>query len=81
MLALDRDLDHARGLRTVVHVESETLEARPWTSEFREAMRDTRCGSGWDCYDIFSDGPDSIIWVVPSDGYRSPSTLLSGKRL
>ncbi len=38
-------------------------------------------GSGWDCYNIFSDGPDSIIWVVPSDGYRSPSALLSGKRL
>ncbi len=38
-------------------------------------------GTGWDCYDIFSDGPDSIIWVVPSDGYRSPSSLLSGNRL
>ena len=38
-------------------------------------------GSGWDCYDIFSSGPDSIIWVVPSDGHRSPSTLLSGRQL
>ena len=38
-------------------------------------------GTGWDCYDIFSDGPNSIIWVVPSDGYRSPSSVLSGKQL
>jgi len=38
-------------------------------------------GSGWDCYDIFSSGPDSIIWVVPGDGYRSPSTLLKGNRM
>ena len=38
-------------------------------------------GTGWDCYDIFSTGPDSIIWVVPSNGYRSPSTLLPGNKL
>jgi acyl-CoA thioester hydrolase len=38
MLPLDRDLDHARGTRTVVHVEPETLVARPWSDEFRAAM-------------------------------------------
>jgi len=38
-------------------------------------------GTGWDCYDIFSTGPGSIIWVVPSDGYRSPSTVSPGKQL
>ena len=35
---LDRDVDHARGTRTVVHVDANTLEAQPWTDEFREAM-------------------------------------------
>ena len=38
-------------------------------------------GTGWDCYDIFSSGPASIIWAVLSDGYRSPSKLLSGNQL
>ena len=40
MLPLDRDLDHARGTRTVVHVEPSTLAARPWTEDFRTAMRE-----------------------------------------
>lgn len=40
MLPLDRDLDHARGTRTVVHVDNNTLEARPWSDEFRNAMRE-----------------------------------------
>lgn len=38
-------------------------------------------GSGWDCYDIYSTGPESIIWVVPDGSYRSPSTLIPGKQL
>ena len=41
MLPLDRDVDHARGTRTVVHVDPGTLEARPWDDAFRNAM------AGW----------------------------------
>jgi acyl-CoA thioester hydrolase len=40
MLPLDRDLDHARGTRTVVHVDPTTLEPSPWSETFRVAMRD-----------------------------------------
>ncbi len=40
MLPLDRDTDHARGTRTVVHVDPTTLAARPWSEGFREAMRE-----------------------------------------
>ena len=50
-----------------------------------DAQTDQYCswweGSGWDCYDIHSDGPESIIWVVPADGYRSSSKLLKGRKL
>ena len=59
-------------------------EASPgkWKSD---TEKDQYCswwqGSGWDCYDLYSDGPDSIIWVVPADGYRSPSKLLPGRKL
>ena len=38
MLPLDRDVDHARGTRTVVHVDPVSLEARPWNDEFRDEM-------------------------------------------
>lgn len=38
MLPMDRDLDHARGTRTVVHVDPTTLEPRPWNDSFRDAM-------------------------------------------
>ena len=38
MLPLDRDVDHARGTRTVVHVDADTLEGKPWSDEFRAAM-------------------------------------------
>jgi acyl-CoA thioester hydrolase len=40
MLPLDRDVDHARGTRTVVHVEPSTLAARAWSEELRSAMRE-----------------------------------------
>jgi len=50
-----------------------------------DAEKDQYCswwqGSGWDCYNILSGGKDSIIWEVPSDGYRANSTVLSGKKL
>lgn len=38
MLPMDRDIDHARGTRTVVHVDPQSLEARPWGDDFRRAM-------------------------------------------
>lgn len=38
-------------------------------------------GTGWDCYNILSSGPDNIIWEVPSDGYRANSTVMSGNKL
>ena len=41
MLPMDRDVDHARGQRTIVHVDPTTLQAKPWSAEFREAM------AGW----------------------------------
>ncbi|WP_181198229.1 acyl-CoA thioesterase [Enhygromyxa salina] len=40
MLPMDRDLDHARGVRTIVHVDPTTLEPKPWSDEFRAAMAD-----------------------------------------
>jgi acyl-CoA thioester hydrolase len=38
MLPMDRDLDHARGTRTVVHVDRESLEPQSWSEDFRAAM-------------------------------------------
>jgi hypothetical protein len=50
-----------------------------------DSAKDQYCswwrGTGWDCYEIYSAGPHSIIWVVPGDGYRSPSRLISGNKL
>jgi acyl-CoA thioester hydrolase len=39
MMPLDRDVDHARGRRTVVHVDRETLRSRPWPESLRAAIR------------------------------------------
>lgn len=38
MLPLDRDVDHARGRRTVVHVDPATLRACPWPESLRAAI-------------------------------------------
>ena len=40
MLPMDKDVDHARGHRTVVHVNPDTLKGEPWSQEFRDAMAD-----------------------------------------
>ncbi len=40
MMPLDQDVDHARGRRTVVHVDKDTLERRPWAEEFKVVMRE-----------------------------------------
>jgi acyl-CoA thioester hydrolase len=56
MLPLDRDVDHARGTRTVVHVDPRTLEGRPWDAEFRAAM------AGW----IDSGGPAGATRTEPN---------------
>ena len=53
-----------------------------WRADVAKGQYCSQWGAfGWDCYDIFSDGPGKIIWVVPGDGYRSPSTLIEGRRL
>ncbi len=38
VLPMDHDLDHARGTRTVVRVDPETLKPLPWTEGFREKL-------------------------------------------
>ena len=38
MMPMDRDTDHTRGRRTIVHVDRETLEPSPWSDEFRQRV-------------------------------------------
>jgi acyl-CoA thioester hydrolase len=38
MLPLDRDVDHARGTRTVVHVDPESLKPVPWPEAMRNLL-------------------------------------------
>lgn len=38
MMPMDQDIEHARGSRTVVHVDAKTLEKRPWSEAFRSTM-------------------------------------------
>src|SRR4051812_2269021 len=38
MMPLDRDVDHARGTRTIVRVDPETQRPIPWTDAFRETL-------------------------------------------
>jgi acyl-CoA thioester hydrolase len=38
LLPHDEDIDHARGRRTIVHVEPSTLRPAPWTREVREIL-------------------------------------------
>ena len=38
MLPLDQDLDHARGARTVVRVDPDTLLPTPWSDGFRKVL-------------------------------------------
>ncbi len=60
---------------------SEPTKGR-WRADVAKGQYCSKWGAfGWDCYDIYSDGPGSIIWVVPSDGYRSPSRLIEGREL
>jgi acyl-CoA thioester hydrolase len=35
LMAIDEDLDHARGTRTIVRVDSASWRPAPWTDEFR----------------------------------------------
>lgn len=45
MMPLDQDRDHARGSRTVVHVDRETLTKCAWPQAFREVLRPWIAGS------------------------------------
>lgn len=38
VLPLDKDSDHARGKRTIVHVDPQTLRPTPWTDEVRQLL-------------------------------------------
>ena len=38
VLPQDRDIDHARGKRVSVHVDSQTLRATPWADSVRELL-------------------------------------------
>jgi len=38
VLPLDRDVDHARGKRVIVHVEPTTLRATPWADSVRQLL-------------------------------------------
>ncbi len=38
LLPMDRDEDHARGKRTIVRVDPDTMKAVPWSDRFREAV-------------------------------------------
>mgnify|MGYP001815336584 CR=1 FL=1 len=38
LLPMDRDEDHARGSRTIVRVDPQTMRAVPWSDRFREVM-------------------------------------------
>ncbi len=37
--------------------------------------------SGWDCYEVYSEGPDSIIWVATGSGTRYPARVVEGDQL
>ena len=39
MLPIDRDIDFARGRRTIVRVGETTLKPTPWTDDFRRIMQ------------------------------------------
>ncbi len=38
MMPMDRDAVHARGTRTVVHVDAQSLAKQAWPASFREAL-------------------------------------------
>jgi acyl-CoA thioester hydrolase len=38
MMPLDRDIDHARGTRTIVRVDPATQRPAPWSDAFRDAL-------------------------------------------
>ncbi len=50
-----------------------------------DAAEDHYCSywepSGWDCYEVYSEGSDSIIWVAPGSGTRYPARVVLGDQL
>lgn len=38
LMPLDQDVDHARGSRTIVHVDPTTWRPTPWSDDFRARM-------------------------------------------
>ena len=50
-----------------------------------DAAKDHYCSywepTGWDCYEVYSEGPDSVIWVVPGGSTRYPARVVEGNQL
>ena len=38
LMPMDQDTDHARGRRTIVRVDSESMKSEPWSDEFRKTV-------------------------------------------
>ena len=67
---------------TIYAAQGEEPTIGRWQADSVKGQYCSKWGAfGWDCYDLYSDGADNIIWVVPSDGYRSTSSLLMGRQL
>ena len=67
---------------TIYAAQGEEPTIGRWRADSVKGQYCSKWGSfGWDCYDLYSDGPGNIIWVVPADGYRSTSSLLVGRQL
>ncbi len=67
---------------TIYAAQDEERTIGQWRADSMKGQYCSKWGVfGWDCYDLYSDGPGNIIWVVPADGYRSPSSLLVGRQL
>jgi hypothetical protein len=50
-----------------------------------DAAEDHYCSywepTGWDCYEVYSEGPDSVIWVAAGSGTRYPARIVEGDQL
>ena len=45
LMPLDQDIDHARGRRTVVHVDPQSMQPAPWHQKFRQHIEQWVQGS------------------------------------
>lgn len=67
---------------TIYQYEGEPTSNGKWQARASTNQYCSQWGPGaWACYYVFSDGPEGIIWRVPSDGYRAPAKILNGRKL